>query len=113
MPSLAVIQREVDASIFEDSGEILRFGSNEAPGILNKSYREIEYPSGFVVGLAISFDCTWADWMATLTEGDEVSAHGLNEAGSEVDLGSFRFVRRIPPGGDESGLVILELGTIA
>lgn len=113
MPSLAALQREVDASIFSEIGEILRFGSLEAPGIFHKSYREIEYPSGYIVGLALSFDCTWADWMLTLVEGDTVSAHGLNEAGAEVDLGEFRFIRRVPPYGDESGLVILELGSLA
>jgi hypothetical protein len=112
MASLAVLQREIDASIFSEIGEVLRFGSLEASGILHKAYREIEFPSGYVVGLAISFDCTWSDWMGSLTEGDEVSVYGLDASQTEVALGSFRFIRRIPPDGDESSLVILELGSL-
>src|SRR5688572_19821500 len=113
MPSLAALQREIDGSIFSEIGEVLRFGSLEAPGIFRNAYREIEYPTGTVVGLAISFDCTWAAWMATLEpDVDEVSIVGLDDDEAEVDLGTFRFIRRIPPEGDESGLVILELGTV-
>lgn len=109
MGSLAKGQRALDAEIFEDIGEILRVGDVEIPGIFVKRPREIAISDdGSFVGVELSFDCQVSDAVGSLERGDEVSVIARDEEGDE-DLGTYRFVRRLPPQGDESGLVVLEL----
>lgn len=101
MPSLAGQMPEIDASIFDAIGETLSVGTNETNGMFYDRHREIELRDGSMSALDISFDCQIADWILALDEGDMVTVEG-NE---------YRFLRRLPDGGDESGLVIIELGT--
>jgi hypothetical protein len=100
---------EIDESIFDEIGETLVSGANEAKGIFQNKYREIEYPNGTIVGLTISFDCQWQNWMAALAEGDSVT---IQYTGTEKADETYRFLRRLPVTGDESGLVVMELGTV-
>lgn len=103
MASLADEMAEIDASIFDDIGETLTFGSLEAQGIFFRRYREITLQDGSVRGLDLSFDCqaTDQDWILELDEDDEVEIGGRE----------YRVLARLPEGGDESGLVTIELKT--
>lgn len=94
---------EVDALIFAHLGEILLVGGVEVPGMFHRQPREIQLNNGSIVGLEISFDCQINATVKALAKNAVVSIKGKPE--------TYRFVRRVPPDGDESGLVILELGT--
>lgn len=109
MSSLAGRMPEIDALIFDKIGEVGVFGEHEAVGVFSNKYREIEYSNGTIVGLDISFDCQWQSWMADLTEGDAVT---IQYPGSDKASESYRFIRRVPVKGDESGLTVMELGTV-
>lgn len=109
MTSLAGQMPEIDDAIFDEIGETLVSGANEAKGIFQNKYREIEYPNGSIVGLDISFDCQWQSWMSDLSEGDSVT---IQFTGTEKANETYRFLRRIPQAGDESGLVVIELGSV-
>lgn len=113
MPSLAELMREqVDADIFAQLGEIAVFDSHEIRGVFQRTYREVEFPNGAVAGLELSFDCQYTDVIGELSENDEIEIFGENVQGTRRSLGRYRFLRELIPGGDESGLTILELGTI-
>lgn len=104
MSSFAALFRDgLNQTILDHAGgETLVSGTNEIVGAFNKGHREIEMRDGSIAALDISFDCQIADWIAALGEGDPVTVEGT----------SYRFVRRIPDGGDETGLVIIELGSV-
>ena len=108
MASLAGRMKAIDAKIFAAIGETLRVGSERIPGIFNNRYHEIQLPDDTIVGLNITFDCQYSPVIEQLVDGDTVEVLGDRD----VSLGIFRFVRRIPPKGDESGKVILELGSV-
>lgn len=95
----------VDARIFSSPivKAIASFGTNEVPGAFFQQPREIELPGGAVMGLALSFECRYIPAIGDLRVHDEISID---------DYGTFRFLRELIPGGDESGLTILELGQI-
>lgn len=57
--------------------------------------------TGEVMGVGISFECHYTPAIASLMTGDAFT----------VDGEAFRFLRELLPGGDESGLTIIELGT--
>jgi hypothetical protein len=105
--SLAGQMPDIDDTIFDEIGETLVSGTNEAKGIFQNKYREVEYPNGTIVGLDISFDCQWQSWMDSLSEGDAVTIEFTDTDKADE---SYVFRRRLPRTGDESGLVILELG---
>jgi hypothetical protein len=109
MASLAASMPAIDSSIFDAIGETLFSGTDEATGIFRNGYREIEYSNGTIVGLHISFDCQWQSWMAELVEGAAVR---ITYPGSDKPDENYRFIRRVPSTGDESGLIVLELGTV-
>lgn len=109
MASLAGSMPVIDALIFGAIGETAIFGGNEAAGIFSNKYREIEYPNGTIVGLDISFDCQWQAFMGSLAEGDAVT---ITYPGTDRASESYRFLRRLPATGDESGLTIMELGSV-
>lgn len=81
-------------------------GSVPVKGVFTNRYREIELADTTIVGLQKSFDCQYSETIAGLVEGDDIEI-----LGNGVSLGTHRFMRRLPPQGDESGKVILELGT--
>lgn len=103
MASLAGRMSEFREVIFGILGETAVIAGQEVKGKFYRKYREIDYSNGTIVGLDISFDCQWQAFMASLNEGDALTVEGS----------SYRFLRRIPPQGDESGRVTLELGSIA
>jgi len=107
---LAGEMRDHDAVIFESIGEVLVFGTNEIPGILNDEYRELSFGDGNAVGLAISFDCQWHSALEQLARNDLVEVCDRGDDGSLTVLGEYRFQRIVNR--DESGLTILELGSI-
>lgn len=53
------------------------------------------------MGVGVSFECQYDDDIAQLQLGDAIVIE---------DYGSFRFLRELQPGGDESGHTIIELG---
>lgn len=101
MASLAQAFNEHDALIFEKIGDTLTFGSDSLKGIFYSRYRQIELDDGSVIALDVSFDCqvTGHEWVLNLVEDDEVVVAGT----------TYRFGRRLPERGDESGLVTLAL----
>lgn len=89
-------------TVLEHIGQDVLIGSDTVRGIFYKRYREIETTDGALVGLEISLDCKFENAVQGLARGDVVVIDGQN----------YRFERFVPDGGDESGWVSLELGTI-
>lgn len=102
-----------DAAIFEalgneGLGEVLVIDTQEVPGVFYNRYRELETRDGGLVGLELSFDCQITDAIRGLARNDEVTIrNALADSGT-----AYRFERRVPDAGDESGLVTVELGRI-
>jgi len=71
----------------------------EIKGKFYKRYREVVLPNGSIAGLDLSFDCQVSETILELEEDDEVEVQGT----------AYKFRRHLPEGGDESGLVTLEL----
>lgn len=109
MPSLADLQREIDAEIFADLGELMLVRSAEVPGVFFNRPREVGTTDGTFVGVDLSFDCQINDTVRNLQRGDEVKIVAKNDAGEQRALGTYAFHRRVPEQGDESGLVTCEL----
>lgn len=107
---LAGEMRNHDAVIFGAIGEVLVFGTNQIPGILNDEFRELSFADGGVVGLAISFDCQWHSSLEQLARNDQVQVCDRGDDGTLTVLGEYRFQRIVNR--DESGLTVLELGRI-
>lgn len=70
-------------------------------GAFHMQPRVIELPHGGVVGVALSFDTRASN---------EISQLQLNDPFTIQGHGTYRFLRELVPGGDESGLTIIELG---
>lgn len=109
MGSLADLQREIDAEIFEEIGEVMISGSIETRGVFFNRPRSVGNSEGEFVGLELSFDCQLSDHVGELVRGDLVQIVARDDAGLERDLGTYAFQRRVPDAGDESGLVHIEL----
>lgn len=92
---------EATPTILEHVGDDVTIGSETVRGAFSKRYREIGLPDGTLVGLNISFDCMMSSVVTGLAEGDVVTYDNVD----------YLFIRRVPAGGDETGLVTLELGT--
>lgn len=107
MASLAKRMRNIDEKIFAKIGEAILIGTDPVPGIFSSKYKEHEFADGLVVGLHISFATQYSPEIGNLTEGDEIEVVADGEP-----VGVYRFVRRIPMQGDESGKVVLELGSV-
>ena len=103
MTSLAGQMPEIDAEIFDAIGETLSIGTDDHKGMFYNRHREVEFADGSFAALDISFDCQITADILALAEGDEVTVEG----------DEYRFVRRIPDRGDESGLVTIELGKVS
>lgn len=71
-------------------------------GTFHAKPREVELQDGSFIALDISFQCRITDAIRVLAEGDQIAINDV----------LYRFLRRIPDLGDESGNVILELGTV-
>lgn len=80
-------------------GDMAAIGTSDVRGKFFKRYREVQLPDGNVAGLDLSFDCNVNADILALQENDEIVIQGT----------TYRFLRRVPSGGDESGLVTLEL----
>ena len=102
--------RGIDAELFAELGEVMLIGSVEVPGVFINRPREIEMTDGTFVGLSISFDCQMIEKVQNLERGALVKIIGNDDEGNTQPLGTYTFQRRVPEQGDESGLVILELG---
>lgn len=102
MTSLAGRMAGIDAKLFDKLGETAVIEGEEVKGVFHKGYREIQTRDGIVVGLDLSFDCQYQSFMNNLTTASTLTVEG----------DTYRFLRQIPEGGDESGLVILELGSV-
>lgn len=65
--------------------------------------REVTLPGGNVMGIGLSFECRYVPEIADLAINDPFTVDGY---------GTYRFLRELLPGGDESGLTIIELGEV-
>lgn len=107
MPSLAKLMQSIDEKIFARLGESLVIGSDLFGGVFSSQYTEFQFQDGIAVGLNISFATQYNDAIGALAEGDE-----LQILGDGVEIGRYVFMRRVPDRGDESGRVVLELGSL-
>ncbi len=80
--------------------ELATFGSHRVHGAFTAALREISLPGGALQAAGISFECPYAPEIGELSPGDEIAI---------ASYGVLRFVREVVPGGDESGLTVLEL----
>lgn len=105
MADIRDVMRRVDARIFRSPivKAELTFGTHTIIGAFIDQPRELVLPEGGIAAIGISFECQYDPAIAGLAEHDVVGVTGY---------GLFRFLREMLPGGDESGLTILELGTI-
>lgn len=76
-------------------------GTSQIQGAFFQQPREIPMPGGAVQTVGITFECRYIPEIQTMITGDAVVIEGY---------GTFRFLRELLPGGDESGLTIIELG---
>jgi hypothetical protein len=97
--SVADKMPEIREMIFGIIGDRASIGSDEVKGKFFRRYREIQLPDGSVSALDISFDCQVSDIVLALVEDDPITIKGTQ----------YKFRRHIPIGGDESGLITLEL----
>jgi hypothetical protein len=97
----AKLFNDTTTKLFELLGDEVQIGTDTVQGVFNKAYREVPLRDGVVVGLQISFDCKYSPIIAALQPQDLVT----------FDSVDYAFIRRLPEGGDETGVVILELGT--
>ncbi|MCK9468485.1 MAG: hypothetical protein M0Q49_03615 [Porticoccaceae bacterium] len=100
---MAKLMQQLDAEIFDEIGEELLLGTTRVPGIFRDRYHEVELIEGGIVGFERSFACQITADIAALQPQAVITV---------VDHGRFRFVRRVPETGDETGHVILELGAL-
>lgn len=94
-----------DRAIFRALGETLVYGSVAVTGIFYKRYRVVELDNGAIAAFDLSFDCQFSD-VNTLVEGDTVEVFA-----DDKSMGTFKFRRHFPEGGDESGKVTCDLAT--
>lgn len=100
MVALAKRMADFDEVIFGLVGEAAIIGGAEVKGAFHRRYREIVLQDGSIAGLDLSFDCQVTAGVLALKRGDLVAFEGQN----------YPVIRMFPEGGDESGLVIIELG---
>lgn len=111
MGSLADEMRDIRTDVFASIGEVLIApNGSEVPGKFYNRPHELPITDGSFQGLQISFHCNLDDTVAVLQRGDLVRIVSRDELGNERDLGQYRFRHRHPDAGDESGLVVLDLG---
>jgi hypothetical protein len=105
MAGVRDFMRGIDARLYAAPvvHAVARFGTDELQGAFFDKPREVSLPNGGVMGLAISFECQYDPAIATLNTNDLIAVD---------DYGSFRFLREIQPGGDESGKTIMILGEV-
>jgi hypothetical protein len=105
MAGVRDLMRRVDARIHRSKivRAVAYFGTSQIPGVFFDKPREVAMPGGAIMGIGISFECTYDEDIATLALNDQVVVD---------DYGSFRFLRELQPGGDESGKTIIELGEV-
>jgi hypothetical protein len=101
MASLAGRMSEFREVIFGILGETAVIADVEHKGRFFNRYRIIELRDGSIAALDISFDCQVTAQVLALTEGDNVT----------IDATDYRFIKRLPDRGDESGKCTIELGT--
>lgn len=103
MPSLAEEMRTIREEVFHEIGEVLLIGTVQVKGKFYDRPFDVPLADASVLAIQISFHCQYVEaTVGALEEGDEVAIEGA---------GTYRFLRRIPDRGDESGRVVLELGT--
>lgn len=93
----------VDACIFKSPivRAVAAFGdTSEVEGAFFLEPRELAMPGGNLRMIGVSFECQWLAEIAELVTGDPFFVDGTE----------YRFRNEVIPGGDESGLTIIELG---
>lgn len=85
--------------VWELIGDLAEIGTSFVRGKFFKRYREVMLADGSISGLDLSFDCNVTQDILLLEENEEIVIQSV----------VYRFLRRVPPSGDESGLVTLEL----
>lgn len=77
--------------------------TQDVRGAFFQQPREITLPGGAVMAVGLSFECRYVPEIGELQNGDPFAVEGY---------GTYRFLRELLPGGDESGLTIIELGEV-
>lgn len=105
MAGVRDLMRDVDARIYASPivHAVLAFGTSEIPGAFFDKPRQVALPGGDVMSVGISFECQYTNEIGDLQAQDHVSVD---------DYGTYRFLRELLPGGDESGKTIIELGQV-
>lgn len=104
MGTVRDFMQKIDARIFKSPivEALASFGSTEnLAGAFHAEPREIVLPGGDVMFVGISFECQYIDEIGELIENADFTVEGY---------GTYRFLRELQPGGDESGLTTIELG---
>lgn len=82
-------------------GNTARWGTTEKRGAFFSKPRELEVNGQAILSAGLSFDMTYDDDVAQLDPDDLITIDGE---------GTFRFLRELQPGGDDSGNTTLVLG---
>lgn len=102
--TVADFMKRVDTRIFKSKivNATASFGGLVGvPGAFFMEPRVVELPGGAIMSIGVCFECQYLCEIGTLAEHDSFEVDGY---------GCFRFLRELQPGGDESGLTIIELG---
>jgi hypothetical protein len=105
MEARDLVQR-MDARLYRSRISVSAIIPGEADpvrGTFTAKPHEVEFSDGSFISLDIGFRCQITNAIRALAENDEVKILGTR----------YRLIRRIPDEGDESGHVILSLGTAA
>lgn len=82
---------------------LLLGGSTRIPGHFFREPRLVESRAGNAQGVDLSFDCQYVAAIGALSSGDAVEIE---------DVGRFRFLNEVDPGGDDSGMTTIVLGSL-
>jgi len=95
----------VDARIFKSKvvQDVLLIGSTRIEGAFFEQPRELSLPGADIQAVQLSFECRYESKIGNLENGDIVTIEGH---------GRYRFKREVLPGGDESGITVIELGEL-
>ena len=99
---------QADAAIYAAIGDVAVIAGESVPGVFTDRSEDVQIGEGAVVEIRqLTFGCRYSSLIAGLQAEDplEIMVDGTSR-------GLFRLLRRVPPEGDDSGHVVLELGTL-
>lgn len=97
-----------DAAIYAAIGDVAVIDGQQVPGVFTDRTEDLPVSDGAVIEIRqLSFGCRYSTLIAGLQSEDEVEV-----IVDGTSRGMFRMLRRIPAEGDDSGHVVLELGTL-